>query len=43
MDIEEYINRSDVLTYFEDVMYSDYFTWFIHMPAFGWPNQWNFA
>ena len=30
MSIEEYINRSDILVFFEDFMYMDYYTWFCH-------------
>lgn len=28
MDIEDFINRSDILVHFEDLMYSEYFYWF---------------
>lgn len=38
MDLEDYINRSDVMTWFEDIIYMDYFTWFVHFPNF---RLWN--
>ena len=41
MDIEDYINRSDVLVYFEDLMYMDYYFWFFNARRVGLFGEWK--